>query len=107
MSYKCRLPQERYLFCSACEPGGCLLHEFIVVLLHRVGVVNVVGVVKKKCLGCLEISEILLYYAIRPVKESRTMPGFSESGFAQEKFAKSNFFAYICNSKRDKRNNNE
>lgn len=62
---------------------------------------------EKKCLGCLEISEILLYYAIRPVKESRTMPGLSESGFAQEKFAKSNFFAYICNSKRDKRNNNE
>jgi len=22
MSYECRLPQERYLFCSACEPGA-------------------------------------------------------------------------------------
>lgn len=62
---------------------------------------------EKKCLGCLEISEILLYYAIISVKESRTMPGLSEPGFAQEKFAKSDFFAYLCNSKRDKRNYNE
>ena len=68
---------------------------------------GMLGAWRKKCLGCLEISEILLYYAIRSVKESRTMPGLSESGFAQEKFAKSNFFAYICNSKRDKKNYNE
>ena len=40
-------PHERHLFCSACEPVACLLHESIVVLLHRVGVRNVGGVAKK------------------------------------------------------------
>ena len=104
MSYKCRLPQERYLLSASqvqpssrehCRPPS------------QSGRAECCGRGEKKCLGCLEISEILLYYAIRPVKESRTMPGFSEWTVAQEKFAKSDFFAYICNSKRDKRNNNE
>ena len=103
MSYECRLHQERYLFCSASEPGAAFFTRAYSSSFTE-WACGMSGAWLKKCLGCLEISEILLYYAITSVKESRTMPGLSESGFAQEKFAKSDFFAYICNSKRDKRN---
>lgn len=106
MSYECRLHQERYLFCSVCEPGAAFFTRAYSSSFTE-WACGILWAWRKKCLGCLEISEILLYYAIRPVKASRTMPGLSESGFAQEKFAKSDFFAYLCNSKRDKKNYNE